>query len=93
MDKAKQVELLKRALDEIPHLRGLHFRNGEFAVWKNKVFRMLESMYGLESIEYRRFVNAPGRTFIVRTETGQEQDYQQQLDCYEEVLKSLVAGN
>ncbi len=93
MDKAKQVELLERALDEIPHLRGLHFRNSEFTVWKNKVSRMLESMYGLESTEYRRFANAPGRTFVVRTETGQTQDYQQQLDCYEEVLKSLAAGN
>ena len=93
MDKAKQEELLKQALDEIPHLRGLHFRNGEFTMWKNKASRMLESAYGLESIEYRRFVNAPGKAFIVLTEMGQEQEYNRQLDCYEEALKSLIASN
>ncbi len=90
MDKAKQVELLKQALDEIPYLRGLPYRNGEFTVWQNKVCRLLESVYGQESAEYRRFVNAPGTVFIVRTETGQEQEYQRQLDCYEEAFKSLI---
>ena len=93
MDKAKQVELLKQTLDEIPYLRALHFRNGEFTAWKNKVGKMLESDYGKESAEYRRFVNAPGKAFIVRTETGQEQEYHRCLDCYEEALKSLVSSN
>jgi hypothetical protein len=90
LDKAKQVELLTQALNEIPHLRVLHFRNGEFAVWKNKVCQILESDYGKESAEYRRFVDAPGKAFVVRTELGQEQEYHRQLDCYEETLKSLI---
>ena len=90
MDKAKQVELLKQALDEISHLRALHFRNGEFTVWKNKVCQILESDYGKESTECRRFVNAPGKAFIVRTETGQTQEYYRCLECYEEALKSLI---
>ena len=90
MDKAKQVELLKQKLDEIPYLRALHFKNGEFAAWKNKVCQMLESDYGKESAQYQRFVNAPGKAFIIRTELGQEQEYGRQLDCYEEVLKSLI---
>jgi hypothetical protein len=90
LDKAKQVELLTQALNEIPHLRVLHFRNGEFAVWKNKVCQILESDYGKESAEYRRFVDAPGKAFVVRTEMGQEQEYHRQLDCYEETLKSLI---
>ncbi len=90
MDKAKQVELLKHSLNEIPHLRALHFKNGEFTVWKNKVCQMLESGYGKESAEYRRFVNAPGKAFIVLTELGQEQEYHRRLDCYDEALKSLI---
>ncbi len=90
MDKAKQVELLKQALDEISHLRALHFRNGEFTVWKNKVCQILESDYGKESAEHRRFINAPGKAFLIRTELGQEQEYQRQLDCYDEALKSLI---
>ena len=90
MDKAKQVELLTQALNEIPHLRTLHFRNGEFAVWKNKVCQILESDYGKESAEYQRFVSAPGKAFIVLTELGQTQEYHRQLDCYDEALKSLI---
>ncbi len=90
MDKAKQVELLKQALDEIPYLRPLHFRNGEFTAWKNKVCQILESDYGKESAEYRRFVNAPGKAFIIRTELGQTQEYYRQLECYEEAIKSLM---
>lgn len=93
MDKAKQVELLKQTLDEIPQLRALHFKNGEFAVWKNKVCRILESDYGKESAEYQRFLNAPGKAFVIRTELGQEQEYQRQLDCYEEALGSLITNS
>jgi len=90
LNKAKQVELLKQTLNEIPYLRALHFRNGEFTVWKNKVCQILESDYGKESAEYRRFVNAPGKAFLILTEMGQTQEYHRQLDCYEEALKSLI---
>ncbi len=93
MDKSKEMGLLKQALDEIPSLRTLYYSNGEFKEWKNKVCRLLESAYGQESVEYRRFVNAPGKAFIVRTEMGQEQEYNRQLDCYEEVMKSLITSN
>ncbi len=93
MDKAKQLELLKQRLDEIPHLRGLHFRNGEFTAWKNKVCQILESGYSKDSAEYRRFVNAPGKAFVVGTETGRTQEYYRQLECYEDALKSLLFGN
>ena len=90
MDKAKQEELVKQALKEIPYLRGLHHSNGEFKKWKNNALRMLESAYGPESKEYRRFANATGTHFVVRTESGLEQDYLWQLECYEDALKSLV---
>jgi len=93
LDKSKQVEPLKSALDEIPRLRRLTSRDGEFTMWKDEVCRILESEYGLKSTEYRRFANAPGTSFIVRTELGQEQEYQRQLDCYGEALKSLVDGD
>ncbi len=90
MDKAKQVEQLKEAMEEIYHLRTLHYKNGEFAAWKDRVSKMLGAAYGNESTECHRFINAPGKAFIVRTETGQEQEYQRQLDCYEEAFKSLI---
>ena len=77
------MEQLKQAVEEVNYLRTLHFRNG-------KVCKMLESAYGKESLEYKRFVNAPGTTFIARTEVGQQEDYHFRLDCYEAALKSLI---
>ena len=91
MDRPKEIELLKKALDEIPYLRTLHYRNGEFTVWRDKVLHTLESAHGKESTEYSRFVNAPGKVFIVRTEMGQQDDYNWRLDCYESVLRSLIS--
>ena len=90
MDRTKEIELLKQALDEIPYLRTLHFKNGEFSMWRGKVLHALESAYGKESTEYSRFVNAPGKVFIVRTEMGQQEDYHWRLDCYESVIRSLI---
>ncbi|MCJ7744593.1 MAG: hypothetical protein MUO99_08595 [Dehalococcoidales bacterium] len=90
MDKAQQMEQLKQAVEEVNYLRTLHFRNGEFTAWKDRVCRILESAYGKESLEYKRFVNAPGTTFITRTEVGQQEDYHFRLDCYEAALKSLI---
>lgn len=90
MDKAQQMAQLKQAVEEVNYLRTLHFRNDEFNAWKDRVCRILESAYGKESLEYKRFVNAPGTTFITRTEVGQQEDYHFRLDCYEAALKSLI---
>jgi hypothetical protein len=55
-----------------------------------RVTQLLKQAYGEDSPEYRRFVNAPGKSFIVRTETGMTEEYLRKLDCYETALKSLV---
>jgi hypothetical protein len=54
------------------------------------VTQVLERIYGKDSAEYRRFVNAPGKAFIIRTETAQIEEYHRKLDCYESALKSLI---
>ncbi len=90
MDKRKETAMIKQALDEIPRLRKLHYSNTDFRVWKDETLRTLESTYGQESNEYRRFVNSPGKFFVVRTEMGLGEEYNRQLDCYEDVLKSLA---
>ncbi len=93
MDKTEGIGMVKQALDELSNLRELRFGNHELPAWIDRVCRMLELTYGKESAEYNRFVNAPGKAFIVRTEMGQDQEYHRQLDCYEESLKSLLPGN
>ncbi len=90
LDKTEQTDLIKLAIDGVNFLRTLHFANGEFPAWRNRVTQLLRQAYGENSTEYRRFINAPGKAFIVRTETGQAEEYFRKLDCYESALKSLV---
>lgn len=90
MDKEEQVKLIKLAIDSINFLRTQHYMNGEFPAWRTRVSELLQKIYGEDSREYRRFTNAPGKSFVVRTETGMREEYQRKLDCYETALESLV---
>ena len=90
MDREEQAKLIEISIDGINYLRTLRYSNGEFPAWKSKVTTLLQQTYGEDSTEYRRFVNAPGKAFIVRTETGMTEEYLRKLDCYEAALKSLL---
>ncbi|MEK7354285.1 MAG: hypothetical protein AABZ77_07260 [Chloroflexota bacterium] len=93
MADTKKTTVVKQALEQVPHLQGLPYRNGEFKAWLDRTTASLKTEYGAESSEVRRFVNAAGRAFVIGTETGKEQEYQRQLESYEDVLKALVGGN
>ncbi|OGO38424.1 MAG: hypothetical protein A2147_10850 [Chloroflexi bacterium RBG_16_57_8] len=90
MDKQEQVGIIKLSIDGINYLRTLPFHNGEFPAWRERVTQLMGKIYGKDSTEYRRFVNAPGKSFVIRTETGQIEEYHRKLDCYESALKSLI---
>ena len=87
---SKRETMLKQALEQIRYLQTLPYRNNEFKAWLDRATAAMKAEYGAESGEVRRFVNAPGRAFVVGTETGKEQEYQRQLESYEDVLKSLL---
>lgn len=90
MDKQELTGLIKLSIDGINFLRTLHYGNSEFPAWMNRVKELLTKVYGENSTEYKRFINAPGKSFIVRTETGMTEEYFRKLDCYETALKSLI---
>jgi hypothetical protein len=90
LDKQEQVGLIRLSIDGINYLRTLPFHSPEFPAWRERVTQVLERIYGKDSAEYRRFVNAPGKAFIIRTETAQIEEYHRKLDCYESALKSLI---
>lgn len=90
MDKEEQVKLITMSIDGVNFLRTLNFRNTEFPAWMARVKELLQKAYGEDSMEYRRFMNAPGKSFIVRTDTGMTEEYLRKLDCYETALKSLI---
>ena len=90
MDKKEQTDLIKLSIDGINFLRTLHYSNREFPSWRTRVTELLAKLYGEDTVEYRRFVNAPGKSFIVRTETAMTEEYLRKLECYESALKSLI---
>jgi hypothetical protein len=87
---SKRESMLKQALEHIRHLQGLSYHNSEFKGWLDRTTASIKSEYGEGSSEARRFVNAAGRAFVVGTETGKEQEYQRQLESYEDVLKAFL---
>jgi hypothetical protein len=92
MDEEQRVKLINISIDGINYLRTLRYHNTEFPAWLERVKELLEKVYGESSAEYRRFINAPGKSFIIRTEIGMTEEYRRKLDCYESALKSLVEG-
>jgi hypothetical protein len=90
MDKKEQTDLIRLSIDGINFLRTLHYSNHEFPSWRTRVTALLAKLYGEDSVEYRRFINAPGKAFIIRTENGMTEEYRRKLDCYETALKSLI---
>ncbi len=85
-----QRALLVQALDEMEALRRLHYSNGELRTWTDKTKKVLSTVFGAESVEVRRFDTAPGKYFVVRTETGMTEEYHRKLDCYESALKGII---
>ncbi len=89
MNNDQRAQLVQ-ALDEVEGLRRLHYSNGELRSWTDKTKRMIGQIFGSEAVQVRRFDTAPGKAFIVRTETGLTDEYHRKLDCYESVLKDLI---
>jgi hypothetical protein len=90
LDKAEQQDLIKLSIDGINYLRTLRHNNSEFPAWRHRVSQLLDRIYGDNSVEYRRFINAPGKSFVVRTETAMIEEYLRKLECYEAALKTLI---
>jgi hypothetical protein len=90
LDKKELTDLIRLSITGIDVLRTMHYSNPEFKSWMNRVKELLIKAYGENSTEYRHFINAPGKSFIVRTETGMTEEYLRKLDCYESALKSFI---
>ena len=90
MNKQELLGQLKKALAEVPELRKQNYSNGQLTQWRDGVLHALQESYGLDSSQYLRFEKAPGKSFIVNTELGKQQDYEFRIDCYESALKTLI---
>jgi len=85
MDQGKAIEMIKAAIDELPHLWTLRYDNQEFKLWYDKVCNILEAAFDKSSWEYHRFARA------VTVHWGiSKQAYNSYLKDYETALKSII---
>lgn len=87
---SKRETMINQVLEQLRYLQTLPYRNNEYKPWLDKTTAALKTEFGPESAEVRRFTNAPGKAFVVGTETGREQEYQRQLEAYEEALNGFL---
>ena len=89
MDKKKARELLKQALNEIPHLRRLHRKNQELKPWYDKVCNILEKVSSRTSWEYIQFTDL---TQLPRptSDAERQEAYNSYLDYKEIALNSII---
>jgi len=90
MDKSKAIELLKRVLAEMLHLKELHHDNREFKLWKDKVVDVIKA--GLDTDDMNRFLaSVKMRVVGPWVSNGDYQKYYlEDLENYETALKSII---
>ena len=90
MDKSKAIELLKKEINKIPHLRTLAYHNEKFKLWRDNVKNIIKA--ALDSEDYQKFSRAGQRGHMhgIMPDNVYQQDYLENLTSYETALKSIV---
>ena len=90
MEKQRALDLLETYLQEIEHLRTLHYDNDERRLWVDKVNAVLEAAFGKDSGEYEKFNARPSIVVIEDTEAFRQKRYQDDLRRHELGIKSVL---
>jgi predicted nucleotide-binding protein len=92
LDKERAIELLKRALSEIPHLKELRYDNREFILWFDKVRDTIQA--GLDENDRQRFPSSRKVTITTSGNLPSDGDLQRlhliMLDNYQTALQSII---
>ena len=91
MDKKRGIELLIQAVDEIPHLKTLHYRDGEIKLWLDKVENILRE--GLKPDDYNKYWPVSPRIEILKgiyEDNIYQEEYLRKITDYELALKSIL---
>ena len=92
MDERRAIELLKQALNEIPHLKELRYDNQEFILWFDKVRDIIQA--GLDEDDRQRFPSSRKVTITTSGNLPSDDDSQRfyliMLNHCETALKSII---
>ena len=91
MDKKRAVELLIQAVDEIPHLKTLHYQNDEIKLWLDKVGNILRA--GLKPEDYSKYWPVSQELEILKgvyEDNIYQEEYLRKITNCEIALKSIL---
>lgn len=91
MDKKRAIELLIQAVDEIPHLKTLHYQNDEIKLWLDKVGNILRA--GLKPEDYSKYWPVSQALEILKgiyEDNIYQEEYLRKITDYELALKSIL---
>ncbi|MFC1860650.1 TIGR02391 family protein, partial [Chloroflexota bacterium] len=92
MDKREAIQFLRDQIDELPTLVGLHYDNGDYLLWRNQIEDVLGNIFGRDSDEYKRFVDAHPKRPRTSTLDGSAEArwYIDEIKAREIALKSII---
>ena len=91
MEKERAIELLIQAVDEIPHLKTLHYQNDEIELWLDKVGNILRA--GLKPEDYSKYWPVSQALEILKgvyEDNIYQEEYLKKVTNYEIALKSIL---
>ena len=86
------IELIKNALNEIPHLETLNYHDSEFRLWQDRISDILKATFGENSDEYKRLTPADMKIWQLQDFTGidDQKEYLDALGKYKLALQSII---
>lgn len=90
MGNREVIEALNRLLDQIPELRQLEYGNERYDLWHYEVCDTLENLFGINSVEYRRFTYKWQSWDRNASEAEKKERYLKKLDKHETDLRSII---
>ena len=90
MDQRRAIELLRQALQEIPHLKELHHNDQEVKLWFDKVLDIINA--GLDTSDWMKFLSGEAASVDTRSlsDSALQRHYLEGLEGYETALKSII---
>jgi len=90
MNTEDALRFLTQYIDEIDHLRTLHYSNDEYRLWKNKVYNVLEAAFGKNSSEYGELNCVIPIARRSKTDTQKQEEYINSLIWHELGIKRIL---
>ncbi len=90
MDKVKAIELLKKSLSELGHMRTLYHYSEEAELWKDKVNCIAKETWGEDSDEYQGINPHIPITILGLSDAELQRDFLEELTTYERGIKKII---